>query len=379
MPCFVCGSPITPDTDSREHVLPNAVGGRLKVRDFICRTCNSGAGQDWDAALATQMQPLCHLFAIVRERGEVAALPIVTTAREELTLLPGGGFALTDPKFTRTPVPEGTAIRVQARDWTEARRMLSGLKKKHPALDVEAVLAGAEEVISYPEGAVHHQLQFGGTLGGRSMVKTAAAFARTLGVSTIACDIAADYLRDPAAEAPFGFYHATDLVKDRPAGVPFHCVAIAGDPATGLLLGYVEYFGAVRIVTCLSESYAGPPVAGCHAIDPTRGQGLDLEVSLLFDRADIAAIYKYERTTPEAMGAAMGAVIGPAVQRNQARGLQEATRDAARHALAHCGAKEGDMLTPEQTARLPGLVIERLMPYLERHLLPGAGASGGHP
>jgi hypothetical protein len=129
MPCIVCQSPITPTIDSREHVFPNAVGGRLKVREFICRSCNSGAGETWDSALSEQMQPFCHLFAIVRDRRELPPLPIVTTAGEKLMMLPKGGFTLTKPELTRARIAEGTAIRIQARDMAEARRMLAGLKK----------------------------------------------------------------------------------------------------------------------------------------------------------------------------------------------------------------------------------------------------------
>jgi hypothetical protein len=40
------------------------------------------------------MQPLCHLFAIVRDRGKLAPLPILTTAGEKLTMLPEGGLSI---------------------------------------------------------------------------------------------------------------------------------------------------------------------------------------------------------------------------------------------------------------------------------------------
>jgi hypothetical protein len=203
------------------------------------------------------------------------------------------------------------------------------------------------------------------------MVKTAAAFARHLGVPTTTCDIAAAYLRDKEATPPFGYYHACDLVKNRPAGEPIHGVAVSGDPATGLLLGYVEYFGAVRTVVCLSESYGGSKIGGCHAFTPTTGLPLPLQVSLPLDREEIAAIYAYERTTPQAMAEALGAVTGPAVKRNHEAGLKHAQENAARYAFANCGAKPGDKLTPEQAARLPGLMMKRLMPYLQRHFVPG--------
>jgi hypothetical protein len=51
-----------------------------------------------------------------------------------------------------------------------------------------------------------------------------------------------------------GDYYDDDLVQNRPPGLPLHCVGIAGDPSTGLVLAYIEYCGIHRIVACLSET-----------------------------------------------------------------------------------------------------------------------------
>ena len=381
-PCIVCGEPITPENDSKEHAFPNSVGGWLKVRDFIHEGCNSGSGKSWDSALAKQMHALCLIFGIVRERGKTPPLAVATTAGEKLTIQSDGSLRLTDPKFSKIETKQGTAISFTARDEKEARAMLTGLKKKHPDLDVEALLARAERVSTYPEGWFHHNFTFGGTEGGRSMVKTAAAFARHLGVSTTACDLAAAYLRDEKVEPPFGYYSIADLVENRPVGVPLHCVAISGNPQASLLLGYVEYFGAVRIVTCLSENYIGPALNGSYAVDPTTGSVLDLKVALPFDRAELQAIYNYERAPLQDYKAALEAVLGPALQRQQQEGQNQAIADAVEYAFANCGAKPGDELTPEQKLRLAGLVAERLTPYLLQRMVridrldegPGDGA-----
>jgi hypothetical protein len=50
---------------------------------------------------------------------------------------------------------------------------------------------------------------------------------------------------------------------------------------------------------------------------------------------------------------------------------QETTRvikDATRYAFENCGAKPGDMLTPEQTKKLVALATERMMPFIQRHV-----------
>ena len=83
MNCLICLMELTPSNDSEEHVIPASVGGRHKERSVLCRSCNNGAGDEWDAELARQSMD-------------------------------------------------------------EARVMVKQLARKHPALDVEAVLATAQ-------------------------------------------------------------------------------------------------------------------------------------------------------------------------------------------------------------------------------------------
>jgi hypothetical protein len=138
-----------------------------------------------------------------------------------------------------------------------------------------------------------------------------------------------------------------------------------------LLLGYVEYFGAVRIATCLSQTYRGQRIRGSYAIDPTTGNTLDVEVSLPFNREDMEAIYRYEHASPERYKGAMDAVLGPAMARSQEEARRRAIGDAAKFAFANCGAEEGAMLTEEQKKQIVTVFLERVMPYL-LHTRPGS-------
>jgi hypothetical protein len=122
--CVRCDCPIDDSNDSEEHVIQNSVGGRLKVRGFICRACNNQTGETWDAVFAEQTNFLCHFFGIVRERGEPPPQAIVTTAGERLLLQPGGGFKMEKPVFQATPTETGKQIQIKARDLREAAVML---------------------------------------------------------------------------------------------------------------------------------------------------------------------------------------------------------------------------------------------------------------
>jgi hypothetical protein len=288
------------------------------------------------------------------------------TAGERLLLQPGGDFKMQKPVFQATPTENGKQIQIKARDRREAAAMREGLARKYPKVNVAAELAKATEDHTYPEGLVHHDIRFGGPSAGRSVVKTAVAFAFHCGVPIEKCDLAVAYLRDEAAEPVFGYYFERDLVDGRPAGVPIHCVAVSGDPKTGMLLGYVEYFGVQRVVVCLSQSYAGPPLARTYGTDPTTGKTIPLQVDLLFSAADVQAIYNYERIPDDGMQRAFAEVVPTALKRNFDREVAHVTRRAAEYAFANCGAKPGDVLTPEQAKKLAELATEHMMPFIQR-------------
>jgi HNH endonuclease len=296
--CALCDTPISSLNDSAEHLIHNAIGGFRKIKGFICKPCNNSTGHDWDAELAGQLNGLCHFFAIERDRGSIPSEAINTTAGETFKMLPDGGFALMRPTVEKIEDGAQTQYRVVARNMREAHQILTGLKRKALNLDIEAELAKAHVQTSYLQGLVELPIQIGGIAAGRAIVKSAVVFAHGSKIPAAACDQALSYLRDKDATPCFGYYQSTDVMISRPPGVPLHCIAISGDPVTGLLLGYVEYFGFLRVVILLSETFLGPKIDRCYAIDPTLGKELDLSVRLEFTLADIRGYLRLQALRP---------------------------------------------------------------------------------
>jgi hypothetical protein len=276
-------------------------------------------------------------------------------------------FKMQHPIYQETPIEGGKWIQIKARNIGEATAILEGVARKYPKVDVAAEIAKVTEDHTYPEGVMRQDIEFGGPYAGRSVVKTATAFAFHCGVPVGQCDLAVAYLRDETAEPAFGDYFERDLVTGRLAGVPIHCVAVAGDPATGMLLGYVEFFGVQRVVVCLSQSYAGPPLAQAYGLDPTIGKTISLQVDLRFSAEDIKAIYNYERVPDGSRERAFDAVVPTAMKRNFDRAVAHESARATQYAIENCGAKLGDKMTPELAKRISELTTERMMPFIQRH------------
>ena len=131
----------------------------------------------------------------------------------------------------------------------------------------------------YEPNPIGIELNFSGQAAVRSVVKSCAALAHMVGVRLDDLKQAREYLR--GKEAPcFGYYNERDVVLDRSARTFFHCVYVQGNERTGKVVGYVEYFGYMRIVVLLSDAYRGAGFTECYAIDPVAGTEMDVSVNL---------------------------------------------------------------------------------------------------
>lgn len=362
--CAICNLKLIRENNSEEHIILQAIGGRRKIRNFICKSCNNKTGLSWDVELAQQLLPLSHMFDVSRQRGHTPDLAITTTVGEHLLMRSDGSFTLPVPTCKEEKTPDGKIkINLNARTLTEAKKMLDGIKRKHPSIDANQLLNNANLETSYLKGMVKHQLNFGGENSGKSIIKSALALACIAGIPAHMCQNAIGYL-NLAAPACFGYYYATDLITDRPIDIPLHCVAIEANPRNGLILAYAEYFGVYRIVACLGKNYDQEPIKSCYALDPRTGNELNLTVRLNFDFEEIEAIYRYERIPTGALEAAFNTVIPVALKRKFEAEQKRVIDSAINYAFENCGAQYGEIINEKHFQLLTRLLAQKLTPFL---------------
>lgn len=364
--CALCDKEITEKNDTKEHLIPNAIGGRRKVKGFICKDCNSTSGDAWESELAKQLNPLSLFFGIIRERGEVPPQLFETTGGDKLKLNLHGSMDIEKPLYSESPMGSGAGvqIQIQARSMPEARRMLQGVKRKYPQIDLNELLDNAKSESSYCSDMLKFNLSFGGCEAGRSIVKSALALAVSSGISAEICVEAKSYLRNEEGEACFGYFYESDLVKNRPEVIPFHCVSIKGCSKTRQVIGYVEYFGVQRVVLCLSSSYEGDDISNTYAINPITGQELNLDVELNLSNEEIREAYNYKKIPDGSVEDAFDKVIPTGIKTSFDKEKDRILNEAVQHAFKNCGAKEGELLMPEHINKLTTLMMEKLEPFI---------------
>lgn len=97
--CMLCDVKIDNENNTAEHVIPNALGGRLKVNGFICRNCNSTTGENWDCWLCDDLSNVCLFFNISRERGMVKPKLLTTNSGNTYRVSPDKTMSLDKPRL----------------------------------------------------------------------------------------------------------------------------------------------------------------------------------------------------------------------------------------------------------------------------------------
>ena len=367
--CWLCDGPIAEINTKGEHIIPNAIGGRRTLKGFLCSKCNRSTGSTWDAALAKNLNYFGLLFETKRQRGNVPPMTATTAAGDELTIQGGNIPTIAKPTHRVTRDEKGgVRLEISARSRKEARDMLEGFKRKYPQLDVDEALNSRHESGTYSSDP--YGIDFGGSSDvDRSIVKSGVALACEAGLTPRDCDLAMEYLRNEEKDYDdngLWHYYQRDLVKNREIGLPLHCVYITGSPRSSLLLAYVEYYGVVRRVICLSKGYEKKTFSRVYSVNPVSGKEIsDVEIQL-----DASVFNVVMTQTPEELVAgltkALNQVMASGVRLSRCRAI---ARICVARVDGYCE-RRNLVMTKDDRQNLVEEVAQSLVPLIEHYLTP---------
>ena len=349
---------------SREHLIPNSIGGSKKVFGILCKTCNDRTGAEWDAILADQLSFVSVTVNVKRDRGTHPAVDAVTRSGQSIRLYADGH--LTQPRTPPIETAENGGIRVTGRVSTikEAHVLFRGLKRKFPKFDEAGAIDRLKLEKTYISEPVVGAVYIHGNASGRSIVKSAYVLAVHAGVMPENCELARDYLLGNDNTFCWWFYYERDLIANRPRTHLFHCVAVSGNPITRQLLGYVEFFGAYRMLVLLSSEYDGKALFSCYAIDPTTGQELTIWPNLDLTIDEVISTCNGERHYAEGMSAAINQLMTIAYPKTFERERERVIAEAVRAAISQLGLAPDEEIGPEGAAELVRLVMAEITPCI---------------
>lgn len=362
--CLVCFTEITALNDSKEHVIPNAIGGKMVIKGFLCRRCNSETGDKWDAEISKQLNLFCLLLGgVERDRGFTPTEIFSTISGKEVRLANEGVLSIAHPEYKTEEIDGKVQFTFKTGSMNQAEQFVRNLCKKKPSLNQQELMDNLTFTNSYLNGdALVFKPQFGGENSGRSLVKTILAFAANVGIDPNSCEKAKDYLLDDA-EPCFGYYYSNDVILNRDFPKPAHFLAVHADPLSGYVIGYLEYFGIFRVISMLSESYNGVEVKESYYIYPEDSMSGVCEFELPSDKEVIAASYNYEKYDEKILHEAFAFFLSYCRKKDFEREQDRVITQAWNDAKEKFGLEEGGIFSEEQAREVSNHIANSVTPF----------------
>jgi HNH endonuclease len=258
--CRGCGVTITPANDSKAHILPNALGGRLKPEGILCRACNSELDRLADNALVNAFGAWPTMLNIPRDHRKHFPKIVLSETGRRVRVTTDGPYTAVDVIYEKAPLESGdTRLSISVPDKKKAKQLAARAAKEFPGPSVDDILKHARIGSLPPEERIDPGVDFGtrAVMGGISTILWLFAHWKE-GQAPLSWD----GLKSDVVKRQSGAGALRRLIDGLPGlvgpNVPYgHKVVLRSVPRTGELIAYVEIMGVLRVGGLYGKSQSG--------------------------------------------------------------------------------------------------------------------------
>src|SRR5699024_8821486 len=254
MKCYGCDEEITKENETEEHIILNAIGGKLKSKKILCKSCNSNFGSEIDESLAKQLNPIANLLDIKRDRGKPQNVKGPYN-NKDILIEPGGKLKLARAYTDRNE----NMYHIEASSERQVREVLKGLKRKHSQINIDEEINNATKSKSYIS-SVKISINFGGDKTKRALCKIAVNFFIYHGGKIEEIKHLLPYIKGSKEDAEVYYYYPKSEVFYKGEKEFLHTLLLIGDPQQKLLYVYVELFNEFKMVVFINKEYEESPI-----------------------------------------------------------------------------------------------------------------------
>lgn len=254
--CFGCGVALDRDSNSRAHVIPNALGGRLAPKGIICRTCNTRLDELADNRLINVFAEWPTLLNIPRQDGSHPAVTVKDVAGNEYRVEADGSRTIAKPTYSKKAVADGHSIEIKAPTWKQAEQRINQATKEFPQLNSEEALANAQIVSEVPKNDWHIRMNIAPACAFPGVYTALWLFhVHHTGEAFCTWDDLISALQDASLDEklrymPDGFPGLEELSSPLS-----HVLVLKSVPSRKILVGYVEVLGTLKVGGVLVSNY----------------------------------------------------------------------------------------------------------------------------
>ncbi|MFJ7371542.1 HNH endonuclease [Lysinibacillus sp. NPDC098008] len=286
--CYVCDDTLNSENETVEHIVLNAIGGKLKSRRLICRDCNSKFGSKIDTELAKQLSSFCTLLNIQRESGTPQSIK-GKYKNTEVFIEPGGKIKRVKPEIK----VDGNRYHIVTSDMSQARTVLKGLKRKFPKLNIEEELEKSTASKQYIQS-----IKIGFSIGGKeamqSVCKSAINFYMLNNGEKEYIKHLIPYIQGKDDEAEIYYFYPNTELFFKDEDEIFHSLILIGDPLSKKLMVYVELFNELKFLVILNREYVGEKIYQAYHYNVVKNEVVEFDREIIITNRDIKKFAKRE-------------------------------------------------------------------------------------
>jgi len=287
--CYGCNEEINEKNESAEHIINNSIGGHLKSKKLICKTCNNKFGNTIDAELEQQIGMFTGLLGITKDRETNSHDYRLTTADGEVTRVGKKMKPLNKLKFK---LPDREVL-LFATD--ENYEKLKNRKQKE--LD-QHFKTEFKETIEPPDKKIYYignkltdeigHIAFGGKPYFQSIAKMCLNYYLFKGHNIKYCKEIIQFINgeDKAGIVDY-FYPSNQSIHLLGEKEITHLIQIIGDSKNKVLFAYIELFSMQNLIVKFEMNYGGPEILDTYCYSPIDGQEIEKPIRVRLTKSHL--------------------------------------------------------------------------------------------
>lgn len=280
--CIITNKQIS-DDNSAAHVIPNALGGRLKPRGVVSSEGNNILNLKVDLPLINAFQPIMTLLGGSRDRGKNPPVRLEDNDGRKYDYSFDAPMTLARPSLEIEEADGVVSVELNARTEQEARVLLGKVKKRYPSFDIDAAMNEMVWKSEYLQNRLSSHLQIGPVVTFPAAFVAASIYSCALGggshpdLRSFVAGFDPDGDKPPLP--PDTFYWYPDLPwYEKPNADVTHVAAFLGESKTQRALCCIEYFGVASVGVLLPYDGKEDCISG-YAVDVVTGTNLSLVIN----------------------------------------------------------------------------------------------------
>jgi len=270
--CIFCGRFIDKSLKSKEHIISDCIGGRLKCRN-VCRECNSNFGNEFERELIESFGIIQDFLGLKSDGRDPKVARFIYNGRR--VKLNKKGAQLVDIKYDQKENGTGEHFFPNI---NSMRRHYEKEKLKDPTIDIDETIKKSDKITTEIKNPLIYKTKFPFEKILRASAKMIYEFLFSIRPNIkISNTKFRDFIKNPNNIINFIIYNRYSPYQLNSDHI-YHKLVVEAKINQKAIYGYVELYSSFKILFLIDDNYLGSPFLSGYYFDLMEGKGYYEEV-----------------------------------------------------------------------------------------------------